>query len=221
LPKSFFTTVLVMGFAAIAQAQTPPAARTAAPPQTPQASAAPAGNVTLPTKVAIIDIRNAIMATKEGSAQGAAVNLKYQPKKDEFDKRQRDVQLLQDQLKKGSATMSDDAKAKIERDIDGKTKALQRDTQDTSTDYEEEMGKMYNELGNKMLEIIQQYSYQNGYAVVLDVSNQQTPVIWAAPSANITADIIKLYDQAHPGTPGAAAPKPQTPPKTPPSQIKK
>jgi outer membrane protein len=221
LPKSFFTTVLVMGFAAIAQAQTPPAGRPAAQPQTPPASSAPAGNVTLPTKVAIIDIRNAIMATKEGSAQGAAVNLKYQPKKDEFDKRQRDVQLLQDQLKKGSATMSDDAKAKIERDIDGKTKALQRDTQDTSTDYEEEMGKMYNELGNKMLEIIQQYSYQNGYAVVLDVSNQQTPVIWAAPSANITADIIKLYDQAHPGTPGAAAPKPQTPPKTPPSQIKK
>ena len=161
------------------------------------------------------------MATKEGIALGSTVNAKYEPKKAEFDKRKNDIQALQDQSKKGSATMSDEAKDKIARDIDAKTKSLQRDTQDTSTDYEEEMGKVYQELGNKMLEIIQQYSYQNGYAVVLDVSNQQTPVIWAAPSSNIIADIIKLYDQAHPGTGTPAAAKPAAPKPTPPATIKK
>jgi outer membrane protein len=221
LTKSFITTALVVGVAAIAHAQTPPAGPAGAPAQVPAASAPPPANAVLPTKIAIIAIQQAILGTKEGSAASAALNLKYQPKKDDFEKRQRDIQALGDQLKKGSATMSDDAKAKIERDIDAKTKALQRDTQDTSTDYEEEMGKVFQEMGNKMLEIIQQYSYQNGYAVVLDVSNQQTPVIWAAPSSNIIADIIKLYDQAHPGTGAAAAPKPQTPPKTPPATIKK
>ncbi len=231
MTKSFITTVLFVGSALAAQAQTPPAGKTAAPAQTPattqaapMVSAPPAGNTALPTKVAIIAIQQAILATKEGTAAGAAINQKYQPKKEEFDKRQRDIQALQDQLKKGSATMSDEAKAKIERDIDGKTKALQRDQQDTSTDYEEEMGKVFQELGNKMLEIIQQYSYQNGYAVVLDVSNQQTPVIWAAPSSNIIADIVKLYDQAHPGSgaPATTAAKPSAPPKTnPPATIKK
>jgi outer membrane protein len=206
----------------MAQAQTtPPAGQPAAPARTqsqPQISAPPAGNVALPTKVAIIAIQQAIMATKEGTAAGSAVNQKYEPKKEDFDKRKNEIQGLQDQLKKGSATMSEEAKDKIARDIDAKTKSLQRDTQDTSSDYEEEMSKVYQELGNKMLEIIQQYSYQNGYAVVLDVSNQQTPVIWAAPSSNIIADIVKLYDQAHPGTGNAAtspvkpaAPKPITP----------
>src|ERR1700685_21665 len=197
---------MVMGFAAMAQAQTAPAGQTTAPAPAPAFAAPAAGNVALPTKVAIIAIQQAIMATKEGSAAGAAINQKYEPKKADFERRQHDIQALSEQLKKGSATMSDDAKTKIERDIDSKTKALQRDTQDTSADYEEEMGKVYQEMGNKMLEIIQQYSYQNGYAVVLDVSNQQTPVIWAAPSSNIIADIIKLYDQAHPGTGAAPAP---------------
>jgi outer membrane protein len=215
LTKSFATVVLVVGFTAIAQAQTAPAGQATAPAPAPAVTSPAPGNVALPTKVAIIAIQQAIIATKEGSAANAALNTKYEPKKADFEKRQRDIQALQDQLKKGSATMSDDAKAKIERDIDSKTKALQRDTQDTSTDYEEEMGKVYQELGNKMLQIIEQYSYQNGYAVVLDVSNQQTPVIWAAPSANLIADIIKLYDQAHPGLPGAkpaATPaKPVTP----------
>ena len=56
-------------------------------------------------------------------------------------------------------------------------------------------------------------------ALVLDVSNPQTPVLWAAPSIDITTDIVKLYDQANPGTgaapatakpatPGTAAPRP-------------
>jgi outer membrane protein len=203
----------------MAHAQTAPASHAPVPAPAPTVAAAPAGNVALPTKVAIIAIQQAIMATKEGSAAGAALNSKYQPKRDEFDKRTHDIQALQEQVKKGSATMSDEAKDKIARDIDAKTKSLQRDTQDTSADYEEEMGKVYQEMGNKMLEIIQQYSYQNGYAVVLDVSNQQTPVIWAAPSANIIADIIKLYDQAHPGLPGAK-PAPPTKP-TVPATVKK
>jgi len=214
LTKSFATAALFVGFAAMAKAQTAPAGQATAPAPAPAAAAPMAGNVALPTKVAIIAIQQAMMATKEGSAAGAAVNTKYEPKKADFEKRQHDIQALSDQLKKGSATMSDDAKTKIERDIDSKTKALQRDTQDTSADYEEEMGKLYQEMGNKMLQIIEQYSYQNGYAVVLDVSNQQTPVIWAAPSANIIADIIKLYDQAHPGLPlvkPAAPTKPVTP----------
>jgi outer membrane protein len=207
----------------MAQAQTPPAGQPPAAAPAPAVAAAPAGNVALPTKIAIIAIQQAIMATKEGIALGTAVNTKYEPKKAEFDKRKNDIQALTDQLKKGSATMSDEAKDKIARDIDAKTKSLQRDTQDTSTDYEEEMGKVYQELGNKMLEIIQQYSYQNGYAVVLDVSNQQTPVIWAAPSSNIIADIIKLYDQAHPGTGTPAMPlvKPAPAKTTPPPTIKK
>jgi len=222
LTKSFVTTVLLVGFAALAQAQTPPAGKPAAPAQAlAPAAAAPAGNVTLPTKVAIIAIQQAILATKEGIAAGNAVNQKYAPKKDEFDRRTHEIEALKEQLKKGSATMSDEAKDRLARDIDAKTKTLQRDTQDTSSDYEEEMSKVYQELGNKMLEIIQQYSYQNGYAVVLDVSNQQTPVIWAAPSSNIIADIIKLYDEAHPGLPVAAQAKPAPAKPTTPATIKK
>lgn len=229
MKKNFATVAVSLGFAAMAYAQGAPAqaAQAANRPSPPAAALPPAGNVTLPTKIAVIDIQVAIMNTKEGSAQAGALTAKYQPKKDEFDKRQRDIQALQDQVKKGAATMSDDAKAKIERDMDAKTKSLQRDTQETSDDYEQDMGKVFQELGNKMLQIIEQYAYQNGYAAVLDVSNRQTsPVLWAAPSSNITADIIKLYDQAHPAAAGAAAPAarppaPTAPKSTPPPPVKK
>jgi outer membrane protein len=225
LKKNLVTVAISLGFATMAFAQGAAAqAANTNHPAPPSAALPPAGNITLPTKIAVIDIQVAIMNTKEGSAQAGTLQAKYQPKKDEFDKRQRDIQAIQDQVKKGAATMSDDAKAKLERDMDAKTKSLQRDTQEVSDDYEQDMGKVFQELGNKMLQIIEQYAYQNGYAAVLDVSNRQTsPVLWAAPSSNITADIIKLYDQAHPAAAGAAAPKPPaaTAPKPTPPAVKK
>jgi outer membrane protein len=216
----FVAGALALGSAAVSPAQTAASARPAGV-QTPALPPSQTGNiVALPSKVAVISIQQAIMATKEGGAAGAALQQKYAPKQAEFEKRKTDIDALQEQLRKGGATLDEPAKAKLTREIDSKTKALQRDAQETGQDSQEEMNKVYNEIGDKMLQVIEPYAYQNGYAVVLDVGGQQTPVIWAAGSANITADIIKLYDQAHPGAGSASAPKPlgQTPPKLPPAQ---
>jgi outer membrane protein len=237
LTRNLVTVALAAGCAVMAQDRTKAVlpvintpfrvlyfAASQTPVQTASASPSPTGNiVALPTKIAIIAIQSAVMATKEGTIAGNALKAKYAPKQAEFEKRQADIQSLTDQLKKGAATMSPEAKDKLQRDIDGKTKSLQRDAQDTQDDSQQDMGKIFNELGDKMVQIIEQYAYQNGYAVVLDVSAQQTPVIWAAPSANITADIVTLYDQAHPGIAPAAAPKPPTAaaPKPPAPVIKK
>jgi hypothetical protein len=94
------------------------------------------------------------------------------------------------------------------RDIDATTTRVNRDRQDASSDLDEAQGKIMQELGGKMLAVMEKYAVQNGYAVVLDVSNPQTPVLWAASAVEITNDIVKLYDQAYPGTAAAPAAKP-------------
>ena len=105
--------------------------------------------------------------------------------------------------------MSQEAKDKLMRDIDTGTKALNRENEDAQADLDQEQGKVQQDLGGKIMAIIDQYALKNGYAVVLDVSNPQSPVLWAASAVEITGDIVKLYDQAHPSTaaaPAAAAP---------------
>jgi outer membrane protein len=213
LKKIFVAGALALGWAAMAQGQTASASG-AAVRQAPAIPASPTGNiVALPSKIAVISLQPAIMGTKEGTAAGAALQAKYAPRQAEFEKRKADLAALQDQLRKGGAAMSDDARAKLTREIDSKGKSLQRDAKEASDDSQQDMNSVYNQLGDKMLQIIEQYAYQNGYAVVLDVSAQQTPVIWAAGSANITADIVRLYDLAHPGA--ALAPAPNAPPRQP------
>ncbi len=189
-----------LGFAALAQAQ-----------------------AAAPTKVAIISVQQAILQTKDGQKASGELQAKFRPRRQELEKKQASIQTLQEQMKKGSATMSDDAKTKLARDIDSNQKSLQRDSEDFDADVQQEEQRIMSDLGQKVMDVIIKYATQNGFAMVLDVSNQQTPVLWADPSADITTEIIKLYDQAHPGTgaapgtakptaPPAAPPKPATPP---------
>ncbi|MGA9626194.1 MAG: OmpH family outer membrane protein, partial [Bryobacteraceae bacterium] len=186
-------SVLVLGVAALAQAQ---------------------GQV--PTKIAVINVQTAILSTKDGQKAAADLQTTFSPRQQDLEKKQAELTALQDQLRKGSATMSDEAKTKLMRDIDATTTRVNRDTQDARSDLDEAQGKLMQELGGKMMAVMEKYATQNGYAVVLDVSNPQTPVLWAASAVDITNDIVKLYDQAYPGTaaaPAAPAAKPaaQTP----------
>jgi outer membrane protein len=95
---------------------------------------------------------------------------------------------------------------------------VNRDRQDAQSDLEESQGKVMQELGGKMMAVMEKYAMQNGFAVVLDVSSPQTPVLWAASAVDITNDIVKLYDQAYPGVaaaPAVPAAKPPAAAKTP------
>ena len=183
-----------LAFAQAQPAQAPAPARPAAGPA--------------PTKIAIINVQSAILNTKDGQKAAADVQAKFNPRKTELDKKRADVEALQEQLRKGSATMSDEAKERLQKDIDAGTKELNRRGQDMNDDLEQEQGRIMQDLGAKMMKIVEEYATQNGYSVVLDVSNPQTDVLWAAASTNITPDIVRLYDQAHPN---AEAPKPAAP----------
>jgi outer membrane protein len=185
LKKNFVVfPALLLGMSAMVHAQTP-----------------------TPTKVAIIHVQNAILQTKDGQKAANDLQGRFKPKKDGLDKKQADIAALQDTLRKGSATMSEEAQAKLRRDIDANNKNLQRDTEDAQADLDAEQGKIMQELGNKVMAVLEKFATANGYALVLDVSNPQTPVLWAASAIDITSDIVKLYDQANPGTAAPAAAK--------------
>src|SRR5579862_4663048 len=69
------------------------------------------------TKIALINMQEAIANTKDGQAQLAELDKKYGPKEQEFQKRAADIQAKQDQLKKTQNTISDQARATMEADI--------------------------------------------------------------------------------------------------------
>ena len=159
-----------------------------------------------PTKIGVIHVQEAILSTKDGQKAASELQTKFAPKRSELEKKQNEIAGLQDTLRKGSATMSDEAKSKLMRDIDTKNTSLKRDSEDFDADVQQDEGKLMQELGAKMMKVLDKYAADNGFAVIIDVSNPQTDVLWRATSSDITADIIALYDKANPvaGGPSAA-----------------
>lgn len=170
---------------------------------------------TAPTKVGIIQIQEAILRTKDGQKAVSDLQARFGPKKTELEKKQAEIAALQQKLQSASATMSDEARSKLIREIDQKTKSLNRDTEDAQAEVEQAESKIMQELGQRMMAVINKYAVDNGYSLIIDVSNPQTPVVFAAEAINITPAVIELYDKNAPaaasGT-AAPAPKPAAPP---------
>ena len=151
-----------------------------------------------PVKVAVIEFQAAVVATQEGQQVVAAMKAKYDPRKQQLDKRQADLAAMQQKLQAGGAAMTAAVRAKMQADVTAGGRTLNHDIDDLNAEAQEDQGKAMQGMATKMGTIIKDYATKNGFAVVLDVSGQTTPVLWAAPSANITAEIVKLYDTANP-----------------------
>jgi outer membrane protein len=158
------------------------------------------------TKVGIIHIQNAIISTKDGQKAAKDLQDKFAPTRARLEKKQAEVEADRSKLSQGSNAMSAEQKEKLMRDIDQKTKSLNRDTEDAQAELDQEQGKIMQELGQRIMAVISKYSKDKGYTLILDVSSQQTPVLFAADEFDITGDIVKLYDQNAPA-PSTGAPK--------------
>src|SRR5262249_38917504 len=143
------------------------------------------GASAVPAKVGIIHIQNAILATKDGQKAANDLQQKFAPTKSQIDKMQSDVMQVEDKLKKGSQTLSDDARQQLMRDRDQKATALKRATEDAQAEVEQEEGKIMQELGQRVMQVVAKYATDNGFAIIIDVSSQQTPVLWAANGIDI------------------------------------
>jgi len=170
------------------------------------------GGTSAPTKIAIINVQQAIVTTGEGKQASAQLNVQFTPRQNELENIQKQIQDLQTRLNNGARTLSEDEKARLQRQGELLTRDFQRRQEGMSEEVTAAQGEIVDTIGRKMFEIIDRYARENGYALVLNASAQGTPVIYASNQVDITAEIIRLYDQAHPIKAAAAPPAAATPP---------
>ena len=171
-------------------------------------------------KIAVINVQAAIAGTKDGQKAAAELEAKAGPKKKELDQKQNDINALKDQLQKGQNTLSEATKNDLYKNIQQKTTSLQRDYEDAQADMDQEQQKLLQVLGQKVLATIERYARDHGFAMVVDVSLQPNPIMYASPSMEITKEIIDLYDQSATAMSNPAPAKGNTPGLTNPAPVK-
>lgn len=168
-----------------------------------------------PTKVGVIQIQTALVSTKDGQKAVQELETRMAPKQKEMERKRNELQELQDKLSKGGNAMAQAAKDDLARSIDQKTKSYNRDMEDARAELDQEQRKLLEELSGKMQVIIDKFALANGYAVLLDVSNQNTNVLYVASGVDVTKDIIDMYDKTNPGAPTSKPAAPPAKPTTP------
>jgi len=156
-------------------------------------------------KVGVISVQGAIVGTRDGQKASQELDAKFAPRKKDFDGRQSEVASLQDQFNKGGTVLSEDKRNQLARDIDEKKKRLERDMQDAQEELQSEQQRLLQSLGQRMMAVIEKYAKDNNYTLILDVSNPNTPVLYASSGIDITSDIVSLYDK-NPTPTGATTP---------------
>jgi outer membrane protein len=183
-------------------------------------------------KVGVINIQEAIGTTAEGKKAFADLSKKYQPRQQELQRLQQEIQAITDQLSKGANTLSDEEQRRLTREQEDKQKLLKRSTEDAQADFGTDRDEAIRRIGQKMVRIISEYAPQSGFALIVD--DAQIPVYYASKEIDITEEVVKRYDAANPvadagaggatATPAAPATRPATgakPPVIPPAPATK
>ena len=171
-------------------------------------------------KIGVVNMSEIIAGTAEGKQAAAELQSQFAPRQNELQNLQKQVEDDQTRLRTGQTTLSDDEKARIQRESDALTRSYQRKQQEDSDDLSAAQQDVVDRIGRKAVDILGKYGNENGYAAILDTSSQQTTVVFAATKNDITQDIIRIYDQTYPVKAGAAtaAPKSSTPKPAPPQR---
>jgi outer membrane protein len=163
----------------------------------PTAAAAPAV-----TKVGIINIQAAIVNSNEGQRDFEQLQKKFDPKRQELEGLNKEVDELQKKFNAQGDKLSDEARADLLKQIDSKKKVLQRNYEDANTDIQAQQNEIANRIGQKLVEVLDKFAKDNSFTLILDVSGQTSPVLWAASSVDITKPVVDAYNAQS----GVAAP---------------
>jgi Skp family chaperone for outer membrane proteins len=203
--------LLAMAFAfsisALAQTNTSAAELPAAP--SAAAAGAPADTAPAPaaapsaSKIATINIEQAIYGSNEGQREFEALSKKLAPTQTKLKGMSDELDSLKKQLNAQSTTLSEDARANLVRQIDMKQKAFDRAMQDARDDAQSQQNDIAQKILQKMGPVLIKYVTENGYTLLLDTSNPwpQGPVIWPGNS-----DITRAFVEAYNAQSGVAPP---------------
>ena len=174
-------------------------------------------DVPLPTRVAVVSMNAAIASTAEGKKTTADLQTKFEPRRQELESKQRQVQALQERYQQQSTTLSEQERRRLARQLEEEQRSLKRSQEDYQADSQIESQDAFARLVEKMQRIINEYAAQNGYVLVLDYS--QVPMFYYIhKSIDITGDLVQRYDAANPvesagtGAPAATPAATRTPP---------
>lgn len=157
-------------------------------------------------KIGVINLQRAIASSAEGKKASAELQNKFAREQSGLQAMQKQLQDLQNRIT-NNRTLSDTELTRLQRQAELLTRQFQRKQDGLNEAVDAAQSEVMGNIGPRMQTIIERYSGENGYTLVLNAGAAGTPVLWGTNQINITDDIIRLFDQSYPvkGAAGSSA----------------
>ena len=176
------------------------------------------------SRIAVVDFEKAVVESAEGKKSSEKFNAALQSKQADAEKRQKELEDGQKKLQTQERTLSETAKANLQRDIDRRTTELRRLNEDAQKELQSLRDELLRPIAERASAILNALAAEQGYTLIIDVSNPQSNVVWFNPKNDLTEELTRRIDAAtktteaaKPASPPAvrpAAPAPVAPPRT-------
>jgi outer membrane protein len=146
------------------------------------------------TKVAIVDMRQAVNDTAEVKKAIQALEARLKPKQAEADKINKELQDIQNKLQSLQGKLTPQG----ESDLIAQGQRRQRELQRIQEDLEAELTREQQEVGTRALQrmrdVVKKLAEEQQLDVVVDVGN----TVYFKPALDVTKAAVAAYDKAYP-----------------------
>ena len=203
--RSFAAVALLSIVAAVsASAQQRPAAPTAVPPATQQAT------VAVPDSKMAMIYSDAFLDPKTGIARFnsllTTLNREFQPRQTELQNLQTRINTLTKEINDTQAVAAPEAIRQKRDQLEQLNTELKRKAEDAEAAYNKRRSDIFTPLQQDIGKALEAFAKARGITVIVDGS--QVPVVYAADSIDITRAFINEFNSKNPATAAVTTPRP-------------
>jgi outer membrane protein len=171
---------------------TPPAT----PPTTPQKPAAPPQPFPADAKIGFVNLQMIVSESKLGKIGQEKVQALLTKQNADRAARNAEIQKLQQEIQAGATVLTPQVLQQKSADVDRLTRQAQFDEQQRQADLNSLQGQLLDELGDKVMPIIEQIRAEKGLWLILTPSGDGSGVAAVNPAIDLSAEVVKRLDAA-------------------------
>lgn len=152
-------------------------------------------------KIAYVDLQRAVFEVAEGRAAKTRLEEMKTVRQRALDEKQEELKRLQQSLEQQRSLMSAEAFEEKRRNFAQRLGELQQTYATLQRELAGEEMKVQQQILERMAAILKQIGEAEGYQIIV----RKDALLWGLPSLEVTNELIRRYDRAHP-LEGAAKP---------------
>ncbi|GAB4560746.1 MAG: OmpH family outer membrane protein [Geothermobacteraceae bacterium] len=145
-------------------------------------------------KVGYVDLQKVLNDSEAGRSAKENIGKKVKEYEIQVQARQKELQAAKEELEKQALLLSDEARAKKEREYQQKLKDLQRFTKDIRDDLQMRDADATKKILEQVLKVVREFGEKEGYTLILE--KNESSLIYASESIDLTDTILKLYNKS-------------------------